>query len=67
MLKKDVIDHYGSVSAIAESLGITPQAVSMWPEVVPLSRQWQIEILTSGSLKADTQNHSHARAASPRT
>ncbi len=54
MKKSDVIAHFGSVSATAEALGITTNAVSMWTEAVPMGRQWQIENITGGALKADT-------------
>lgn len=54
MRKQDVIHHFGSVSAVASALGITSQAVSMWPDTVPQMRQYEIERLTHGRLKADT-------------
>lgn len=52
MRKEDVIHHFGSVGAVASALGITSQAVSLWPETVPLGRQYQVERLTDGQLKA---------------
>lgn len=52
MLKSKVIKHFGSVTAVAEALGISSQAVSMWPDVVPVSRQFQLQLLTDGALKA---------------
>ncbi|MBB3142794.1 Cro/CI family transcriptional regulator [Halomonas organivorans] len=54
MKKSDVIAHFGSVSATAEALGITTQAVSLWADTVPMGRQWQIENITGGALRADT-------------
>lgn len=54
MRKQDVIHHFGSVGAVAAALGITSQAVSMWPEAVPLMRQYEIERLTDGQLRAYT-------------
>ncbi|KAA0017124.1 Cro/Cl family transcriptional regulator [Salinicola corii] len=62
MRKSDVIDHFGSITAVAEALEITTQYVSMWPEVVPRSRQWQIEVLTDGKLKAQRKLASKASA-----
>lgn len=53
MRKQDVIHHFGSVGAVAGVLGITSQAVSMWPDTVPLMRQYELERLTHGQLKAD--------------
>lgn len=54
MRKNDVIHHFGSVGAVAAALGITSQAVSLWPDTIPLGRQFQLERLTEGKLKADT-------------
>lgn len=34
----------GSKTKLAQALGITRQAVSNWGEVVPETRQWQIEL-----------------------
>lgn len=62
MRKSDVIDYFGSITAVAEALEITTQYVSMWPEVVPRSRQWQIEVLTGGKLKAQRKLASKASA-----
>lgn len=53
MKKSDVIRHYGSKSAVARALGITPQAVSLWGARVPELRAYQIEQLTCGALKRD--------------
>lgn len=52
MQKNDVIAHFGSVSAAAEALGITTQAISMWPKTVPMGRQYQLEKITAGKLRA---------------
>ncbi len=54
MKKSDVIKHFGSKSAVARALGITPQAVSLWSERVPELRAYQIESLTGGRLKRDS-------------
>lgn len=56
VLKSEVINHFGSVGNVAAALNITSQAVSMWPEVVPLVRQYQIERLTNGALVTDTRD-----------
>ena len=55
MRKTDVINHFGSKSAVARALGITPQAVSIWPERVPELRAYQLEQLTGGQLKREPQ------------
>lgn len=65
MLKSDVIHHFGSVGEVAKSLGITSQAVSMWPDTVPLVRQYQLEKLTDGVLKADPHAPKHTPQPAP--
>lgn len=55
MKKHDVLEHFGGVVKTAQNLGITSQAVSMWSSV-PLGRQFQIERITGGELKADRPN-----------
>lgn len=52
MKKQAVINHFGSVKGVADALGITVQSVYEWPEDIPLGRQYQIELLTKGKLKA---------------
>ena len=45
--------HFASASALADALGITRSAVSQWREkgVVPVVRQYQIEVVTKGKVK----------------
>lgn len=62
MRKSEVIEHFGSVTAVAKALELTTQAVSMWPETVPRNRQWQIDVLTDGKLKAQRMPISKASA-----
>lgn len=52
MKKSQAIGYFGSVSALAQSLGVTYEAVRQWDEV-PELRQYQLEHLTGGILKAD--------------
>jgi molybdenum-dependent DNA-binding transcriptional regulator ModE len=52
MTKSQAIKHFGSISALAKALGVTYEAVRQWEEV-PELRQYQIERLTAGDLKAD--------------
>lgn len=51
MTKQEAIEHFGSVSALAEALEISTHAISQWGEI-PELRQFQIEVLTGGALKA---------------
>lgn len=53
MKKSDVIAYFGSRNKVAAALGITRVAVSTWPEIVPRLRQYELEELTGGKLKAD--------------
>lgn len=48
-----VIDHFGNVANLSNQLGISTQAIYDWKGKVPDLRQWQIEVLTNGKLKAD--------------
>lgn len=52
MTTQEVIDFYGSKVAIAKALGCTPAAVTMWGDEPPKSRQWQLQVLSKGKLKA---------------
>lgn len=35
MLKSDVVRIFGSISAIARAVDITPEAVVQWPDILP--------------------------------
>lgn len=52
MNTRDAIEHYGSASALARALGITPAAVAQWKAAPPYVRQLQLERMTGGALKA---------------
>lgn len=52
MTKSQAIQHFGSISALAKALGVTYEAVRQW-EVVPELRQYQIERITGGKLRAE--------------
>ena len=51
MRKRDVIAFYGTISAAARRLGISPAAVSKWGEVIPEKRAARLHALTAGLLK----------------
>lgn len=55
MTPQQVLDHYGSQSEIARVLGCRQSSVFEWFEKgeVPDGRQYQIELATGGTLKAD--------------
>ena len=66
MKKAEAIDHFGSPALLAKALNITVQAIWQWDEEVPLLRQYQLERITAGALKADTDKAMPERAAAPR-
>jgi transcriptional repressor of cell division inhibition gene dicB len=57
MLKKDVISHYGSQSAVARALGISHAAVQKWPDVVPEGSAWKLQGISDGALVVDQSKY----------
>ncbi|HGH7223088.1 Cro/CI family transcriptional regulator [Klebsiella sp. K4-170] len=55
MLKKDVVQHFGSQRAIAKALGLSESAVSQWKEVIPEKDAFKIEKITSGALRREPE------------
>lgn len=53
MTTQEVIEFFGSKAEISRALGCTKACVSMWGDEPPRSRQWQIQVLTKGKLKAN--------------
>jgi len=51
--KSEVIEHFGSVKAVADALSIKAPSVSEWKENIPLLRAYQLERITNGKLKAE--------------
>lgn len=51
MKKRDAIKHFGTGAAVADALGIRPQAVNKWGDIVPYARAVQLQKLTRGKLK----------------
>ena len=51
MTKKEVLSHFGGTVKTAKALGISHVSVSLWDKV-PKGRQYEIQILTGGKLKA---------------
>jgi DNA-binding transcriptional regulator YdaS (Cro superfamily) len=52
MKTQDAIDLFGSGRAVAHALGITPAAVYQWGDYVPLARQFELQRITRGKLRA---------------
>lgn len=54
MTYEELVNHFGKPIEVSRKLNITPQAVCIWKDSgVPLIRQFQIEVLTQGKLKAE--------------
>ena len=55
MTPEQVIEHFGSITAVATALKLQPPSVSGWKAQgkVPIDRQCQIEVITGGRLVAD--------------
>lgn len=51
MKTKTAADFFGSKKKLADALGISPSAVTMWGDEVPELRQYQIERITKGRVK----------------
>lgn len=52
MKTQDAIDYYGSRDALADALGIDRSATHHWGDDVPELRQYQLQVLTGGTLVA---------------
>lgn len=56
MTTQEAVNYFGGRKIdLARALGIRPSAVTMWGNEIPLLRQYQIEHLTKGALKAKTK------------
>lgn len=54
MKTQDAIKFYGSQKALKEVLGLSArQTIHAWGEFPPMSRQWQLEVMTDGKLRAE--------------
>lgn len=53
MLKQTAIDHFGSASKLADALGVTDSAVSLWKEIIPEGSAYKLQVITGGALRVD--------------
>lgn len=53
MKTTQAVSHFGSKKKLADALDISPSAVTLWGEVIPRLRQFQIQMLTGGALAAE--------------
>ncbi len=45
MKTQDAIQRAGGTGKLARLIGVTPAAVSQWPEDVPQAREWQLRLI----------------------
>lgn len=62
MKTQEVADFFGGRKKLADALGIRPSAVSMWGEKIPVSRQYQIQVISKGKFKADQESDAYPAA-----
>lgn len=62
MTTRDAIKHYGGVSALARALGIDRRSVWKWGDRPPTGRQYELEVLTAGTLRADREPSTDVKA-----
>lgn len=61
MNKSIVVEFYRTQRAVAAVLGISDQAVSNWPEIIPEGAALKLEKLTNGELKYDASLYPKGR------
>ena len=54
MRTEHAVSHFGTQVKLAAAIGITQSSVSTWGEYPPPLRQLQIEALTDGELRAES-------------
>tara|TARA_R110000737_G_scaffold67947_1_gene96043 strand:- start:754 stop:915 length:162 start_codon:yes stop_codon:yes gene_type:complete len=53
MKTNEAIVYFGGIKSLAKALDIWPHPIYRWKENPPILRQYQIERLTDGELKAE--------------
>jgi DNA-binding transcriptional regulator YdaS (Cro superfamily) len=66
MRTQEAVDHFGSQVALAQAIGVKQNTVSGWSEYPPMSRQIDIEVATSGKLKAELSEDARRVLAKPK-
>ena len=57
MKTEEAIAYYGSWKKLADVLDVWPQVIYQWGEKPPMSRQYELEVKTEGTLKADRNDN----------
>ena len=63
MRKQDVLDYYQTSARVAEALGITPQAISQWGDIIPFFSAFRLHQMTGGRLKLDVRMYGRKNIA----
>jgi len=53
MTTKEAVEHFGGIRELAYQLRIWPHNISRWGERPPMRRQYQLQLMTKGKLRAD--------------
>lgn len=55
MSPQEAIEYFGTQNALAAALGVTQPTISGWKTTgqIPVPRQFQLEVVTEGKLKAE--------------
>lgn len=61
----DAVKYFERVSILAERLGISRKSVWKWGEYPPPGRQYELEVMTEGALKAEKPGAGEARRDTP--
>lgn len=56
MKTSDAIKFFGSIKRLAQKLDVYPQAIGAWGDYPPIPRQYQIEVISGGELRAERKN-----------
>ena len=62
MKKQTVIEHFKSATAVAAALGISRQAVSDWPDIIPEGAAYKLQVITAGLLRVDAAVYAKKKA-----
>jgi hypothetical protein len=65
MNRSECIAYFGSLNRLAKALEITTSAVRQWGEQIPRARQYEIERITFGALRADPATDKHNSPPEP--
>lgn len=52
MKTTEAVKYFNTATELAKKLGTTKQAISNWGQYPPMGRQFQIQVMTKGKLKA---------------